>query len=341
MNYSIRELLGSGGSGAVYKIWDYNLERYCAMKQIKGQCKEEAMCLNELDHIMLPKVICAEYENGNTIIIMEYIEGITMTQYLEEKGALSQEKAVRYLLSILEVLEYLHQQRPSLVFGDLKTDNIMVKPDGSLKLIDFGTMEISKEYRKRGDGKRYATRGFASPEIYDRDQEIDCRSDIYSAGAVLFFMLTGIDPSKPPFEIMKITKCNPCLSKKIEKIVEKSTHRDRDERHQTCDELKRELEGYERSDKKSQRVMLVTDFLYGCLIVYTINLIIRGMFYLEKGNYEVALSTLLKGMGVIFFAVILKKIVRLGTYSAFPVKTVKSLFLTEKDGCGILDSHYP
>ena len=337
MKYAVREKLGEGGLGEVYKVWDPYLKRYYAMKIVCGDGMAEAIYLSRLNHPMLPDIISAEFENGKTYIIMEYIEGITLTQFLTQKGQLREEIAAEWGIRILEVLCYLHEFHPSFLYGDLKPDNIMVRPDGKLKLIDFGTIMETDDYRMEQNIQRYGTFGFAPPEYYDLNhhKKIDVRSDIYSFGAVLFFMLTGVDPSKPPFGTSRIKEFNPGQSDMLVKIIQKCTQTDPDKRYQTCRECIRDMTDYKRSDWYLNCWKTISWMIYNLLLTVATVTVLMGIWLALEGKQSQALCTLLCSGGFCFFSFIIRKVREQTSRKWFLVKTTRSIFLTDKKTIGI------
>lgn len=336
MKYSVREKLGEGGLGEVYKVWDPCLKRYYAMKVVCGDGMAEAVYLSKLNHSMLPDIISAEFENGKTYIIMEYIEGITLTKFLTQKGQLREDIAVEWGIRILEVLCYLHESHPSFLYGDLKPDNIMVRPDGKLKLIDFGTIMETDDYRVEQNRQRYGTYGFAPPEYYDlSNNKTDIRSDIYSFGAVFYYMITGVDLSKPPFEISRMNEFNPCLSDTLRNIIQKCTQTDPDKRYQTCRECIKDMTDYKRADWYLKSCKTISWLFYNLTLIIATVFSLAGIQLAIEGKQSQAFYALLCSGVFCFFSFIIRKGREQTSRKWFLVKTTKSIFLTDKKTIGI------
>ena len=212
--YRILSLLGKGGFGAVYKAEDMQLgNRLLAVKELSQSSlsqqeiveaaenfKREAHLLAALKHPNLPSIYDHFSEAGRWYLVMDFIEGETLEEHLknEPQGHLSVEETLLIGLQLCRVLSYLHSRQPPIIFRDLKPANIMLAPEGQLYLIDFGIARHFKPGQTR-DTIAFGSPGYAAPEQYGKAQTT-ARSDIYSLGATLHQLLTGIDPSNSPFQ---------------------------------------------------------------------------------------------------------------------------------------------
>jgi serine/threonine protein kinase len=211
--YRILEPIGKGGFGAVYKTEDVQLgNRLLAVKELSQSglspqeiaeatenFKREALLLAALKHPNLPSIYEQFSEAGRWYLVMDYIEGETLEAYLAQAkgGKLLIEETLQIGVQLCTVLDYLHTRKPPIIFRDLKPANIMRTVDGNLFLIDFGIARHFKPGQKR-DTVAFGSPGYAAPEQYGKAQTT-ARSDIYSLGATLHHLLTGIDPSDTPF----------------------------------------------------------------------------------------------------------------------------------------------
>lgn len=220
------EMIGGGGFGDVYRGYDLRMERSVAVKRAYAMGKQEADMLKGLDCDGLPKIYDVIQENGETYIVMEWIDGIDLERYIEEQGAINEQRAIEIGEEVLNILEYLHSSKPAVIYQDLKPSNIMIKPDGHVMIIDFGTA-FRKNY---SDDKLHSagTVGYGSPEqrgltgTYYADE----RSDIYSWGAVMYSMLSGRLLSKPPYTMEKVKKVCPHITYGLSRVISKATNRD-------------------------------------------------------------------------------------------------------------------
>ena len=195
---------------------------------------------------------------------MDYVEGRTLKAIVDERGAQPQEDVVNWAIQLCSVLDYLHTRKPAIIYRDLKPGNIMLRPDGRIVLIDFGT---AREYKtgQEEDTISLGTKGYAAPEQYGGDGQTDARTDIYNLGATIYHLVTGKNPTKPPYEIRPIREWNPSLSTGLEKIILKCIANNPNERYQTAKELQFALEHYKELEtsyvqgkKKANRTFLFT-----------------------------------------------------------------------------------
>ena len=254
--YEILKLIGAGGMSKVYLAMDKRLNKQWAVKEITKRARDmnnevviqsaiaEANMIKKLDHPALPRIVDI-IENGDMIfVIMDYIEGETLGDVLRAEGPQPQELVIEWALQLCEVLDYLHTRNPAIIYRDMKPDNIMLKPDGNIKLIDFG---IAREYKehKSSDTIGLGTRGYAAPEQFGGQAQTDARTDIYCLGMTLHHLLTGKNPSEPPYETYPIRHWNPQLSTGLEVIVQKCINLNPEDRYQSCAELAYALYHYD------------------------------------------------------------------------------------------------
>ncbi|MGE5458958.1 MAG: protein kinase domain-containing protein [Methanobacterium sp.] len=208
--YVIVKTLGQGGMGAVYLALDTRLKNMpVAIKEMSTQAvggdleaavagfQKEAELLVGLKHDALPVIKDFFSRDNRWYLVMDYIEGHTLKEEVQKRGRIPENEVLNWAWQLCEILEYLHKCKPPVIFRDLKADNIMLTPEGKIKLIDFG---IARHFQQGGqaDTIAYGSSGFAPPEQYGENQT-DARSDIYALGATLHFLLTGVDPSIKPF----------------------------------------------------------------------------------------------------------------------------------------------
>lgn len=211
--YRIIKLVGQGGFGAVYQAEDTQLgNRQVALKEMSQSSmnpqkqkevatvfEQEAIILARLQHPNLPSIFDHFEENSRWYLVMSFIKGETLEDYLSSKegGKLPLDEVVDIGAQLCVVLDYLHNQQPPIIFRDLKPANIMRTLDGHIYLIDFGIARHFKSGQSK-DTTYIGSPGYASPEQYGRAQTTPA-SDIYSLGATLHQLLSGHDPSSTPF----------------------------------------------------------------------------------------------------------------------------------------------
>ena len=248
--YEILKEIGRGGMSIVYLAMDKRLNKQWAVKEIRkkssGKNDEivvnsllaEANMMKKLDHPSLPRIVDI-IENGSTIyVIMDYIEGESLDKILNEYGSQPEELVKGWAKQLCDALAYLHSQKPPIIYRDMKPANVMLKPEGNIKIIDFG---IAREYKEQNlaDTTVLGTKGYAPPEQYSG--QTDGRSDIYALGMTMHHLLTGVDPRNgEPYA--SVRQWNPELSEGIEIIIDKCVEPASENRYQTCAELLYDLE---------------------------------------------------------------------------------------------------
>lgn len=261
--YKILSEVGHGGMSVVYMAINEKANKTWAVKEVRkdGVLDFEAVrqglvvetdILKKLKHANLPSIIDVIEDEKTFLIVMDYIEGCSLSKTLEEYGAQPQEYVIEWAKQLCDVLGYLHSREPAIIYRDMKPANIMLKPDGNLTLIDFGTAREFKE-KNLADTTCLGTVGYAAPEQFGGMGQTDARTDIYCLGATLYHLVTGLNPSEPPYEIKPIRQVNPTLSSGLERILLKCTQRNPDDRYQSAAELMYALEHYEEIDEKYRK----------------------------------------------------------------------------------------
>lgn len=256
--YKILNKVGQGGMSVVYLAMNEKANKQWAIKEVrKDGIKDfevvkqglvaETDILKRLNHPHLPSIIDVIDKDDSFIIIMDYIQGNSLASRLEEYGAQPQEDVVEWAKQLCDVLGYLHSRTPAIIYRDMKPSNVMLKPDGNVTLIDFGTAREFKE-KNLADTTCLGTVGYAAPEQFGGMGQTDGRTDIYCLGATLYHLVTGMNPCEPPYDIKPIREINPSLSSGLEKIILKCTQRDPNDRYQSVAELMYALEHYEEID---------------------------------------------------------------------------------------------
>lgn len=248
--YRILDELGRGGNGTVYLARHERAGRLWAVKEIPKSGNRlimEAEFLKRLHHPGLPAVGDILEEGEMLYLVMDYIEGRSLKQILAEEGVQDQKTAIGWGCQLCGILTYLHEQDPPVIYRDMKPSNIMLREDGTIILVDFGTARERKE-EAAGDTVCLGTRGYAAPEQYGGYGQTGPETDIYGLGAVLYHLLTGHSPAEPPYGIRPVRSLCPELSGGLEKILLICTRNDPKERYHSCRELLKALEHYEELD---------------------------------------------------------------------------------------------
>lgn len=250
--YEILKLTGRGGMSKVWLAMDTHVNKQWAVKEIdkttrefkdtvdEKQTRREIEIMRRLDHPALPRIVDVIEDEESLCIVMDYIEGETLLQILKTRGTAEQETVVSWMLDVCDAITHLHSFDPPIIYRDMKPSNVMLTRDQRIKIVDFG---IAKDYREGlEDTQPLGTKGYASPEHWSK--RTDVRSDVYSIGATMYHLLTGKDPSQPPYHMVPIRQINKDLSSGLEKILIKATANDPDERYQSVADLANALESY-------------------------------------------------------------------------------------------------
>ena len=250
--YKILNKIGQGGMSVVYLAMNERANKQWAIKEVrkdgvsnfevvKQGLVAEIDMLKRLNHPHLPSIIDVIDTDGSFLIVMDYIEGVSLDKKIKEAGPLPEEDVIEWGKQLADVLGYLHTRDKPIIYRDMKPANVMLKPDGNVMLIDFGT---AREFKSTSvaDTVCLGTQGYAAPEQFGGHGQTDARTDVYCLGATLYHLVTGHDPSQPPFEMYPIRQWNPALSGGLEAIILKCTRKNPDERYQSCAELLYALE---------------------------------------------------------------------------------------------------
>ena len=242
--YQLEARIGQGGMGAVYKATDTRFNnRPIAIKEMsrsglpanriqeaEESFEREAHLLADLLHPNLPRIYDHFSEDERSYLVMDFIEGQTLEDYCEKANGspLPLDQVLNWGEQICDVLSYLHTHQPSIIFRDLKPSNVMISESGHIYLIDFGIARIFKPGQSH-DTVALGSPGFAAPEQYGKAQSTP-RSDIYSLGALLHCLLTGVDPSEQPFFFRPASELNPVVPRELEQLLQQMLEMDADKR---------------------------------------------------------------------------------------------------------------
>jgi len=287
--YNVQDApIGKGGMGQVYLGHDMRgnkvaikemLAQYVLESDLRARFHQEMQILNKLEHPSIVKMYASFEERGNLYLVMEYVEGETIDQYIKRNGPFSEARAVVLLSEVLSALSYVHQK--GYVHRDIKPSNIMIRENGKVCLLDFG---IAKDMNRKNNGLTVGqltigTDGYMSPEQAE-GFNIDQRSDIYSLGCVLFYMLTGhhaIQKQASDYATRMSIISNdfprakdfaPELSDNLQSVLDKCTSKNMLLRFQSCREFEMELNaGATLVSDKNQNTNYVSIGREGCDII--------------------------------------------------------------------------
>ncbi len=298
--YEILKEIGRGGMSIVYLAMDKRLNKQWAVKEIrkKGSGKNDEIVVNSLlaeanlmkrlDHPALPRIVDI-IDNGVTIyVVMDYIEGESLDKILNEYGAQPEERVVGWAKQLCDALSYLHSQKPPIIYRDMKPANVMLKPEGNIKIIDFG---IAREYKEQNlaDTTVLGTKGYAPPEQYSG--QTDARSDIFALGMTMHHLLTGVDPRSGE-AYAPVRQWNPELSEGIEIIIDRCVEPAAENRYQSCSDLLYDLEhpelitkGFKKKQKRKLISFLVSTGL--CVVMLITGTILNlSATYVNNQDYD-------------------------------------------------------
>lgn len=298
--YEIKSIIGKGGMSTVYLAEHKRLHTRWAMKEVRKQqgtrfdFLAESNILKRLQHPMLPRIVDIFEDRDCIYIVEDFVEGITLDGLLKQQKKVDEPQGLQWLRDLCGVLTYLHGQRPHpIIYRDMKPSNIMLQPDGSLKLIDFG---IAREYKQESnaDTTYIGTKGYAAPEQFGKAQT-DARTDIYSLGVTMYHLLTGKSPYEPPYQFVPVRQLVPELSHGIEYILNKCVQSEPVDRYQTVDELVDDLDHIYRFDRawqKYQNAKRIRVAVVAVMLAASVGLMVGGQVVMGQEK-EAAYSSLL------------------------------------------------
>lgn len=321
--YELLEVIGIGGMAVVYKGHDIIEDKTVAVKILKDEYvsneefirrfKNESRAIAVLSHSNIVKVFDVSFGETLQYIVMEYIDGITLKQLIEQQGSLRWKDALHYVVQILRGLQHAHDR--GIVHRDVKPQNIMVLEDGTIKVTDFGIARFARSEQQTITDKAIGSVHYISPE-QARGDNTDEKSDIYSLGVILYEMLTG----KLPFDadsavsvaIMQLQRepelpssINGSIPQGLEQITMRAMQKNSEKRYKSASEMLCDLEAFKRDpavtfdygvfidnaptkyiskieEEKNVQKVQILPILSGITIAFIACLVIIGFIYLPK-----------------------------------------------------------
>lgn len=292
--YKILNKIGQGGMSIVYLAMNEKANKQWAIKEMRKEKNKnyeimkqslitETNLLKELKHPYLPSIADIIESDDTIIIVMDYVEGRPLSDILTEEGTIEEDKVADYAIQLCDVLDYLHSQKPPIIYRDLKPANIMLRPDGKITLIDFGTAR-KYNYDSVSDTTCLGTIGYAAPEQFAGEtlRQTDARTDIYNLGATMYHLLTGVNPSEPPYELYPIRRWDESLSNGLEKIILRATRKDPDKRFNDCKEMSYALQHFRDLDDsyiatQKKKIFLFATSLILSFTFFSMAIVVNGM----------------------------------------------------------------
>lgn len=262
--YKILNEIGRGGMSVVYLALNERANKTWAVKEVRKDSLSgsdpvrlgltaETRMLKKLRHPNLPEIVDVIDRDDSFIIVMDYIEGHSLQHLLDTTGPQDPERVIEWAGQLCGVLAYLHSRNPPIIYRDMKPANIMLRPDGTVILIDFGT---AREYKDSGseDTAWLGTRGYAAPEQFGGYGQTDSRTDIYNLGATMYHLVTGYSPAQTDYTIYPVGRYVPELAGSgLEKVIAACCRPAPEERFQSAGQLMYALEHVHDEDNEAIR----------------------------------------------------------------------------------------
>ena len=263
--YEIQELIGFGGMAVVFKAYDVLENRYVAVKILKEEYldneefrrrfRNESKAIAMLSHPNIVKIYDVNLSDSVQYIVMEYIDGITLKEYIGQQKVVRWKEAIHFTVQILRALQHAHDN--GIVHRDVKPQNVMLLQDGTIKVMDFGIARFARENGRTVADKAIGSVHYISPE-QARGEQTDERTDIYAVGIILYEMLTGqvpFDGDTPVAIAIKqmqeeprlLTDINPDIPVGLEEIALRAMQKDRELRYQSASEMLKDIDEFKQN----------------------------------------------------------------------------------------------
>ena len=267
--YRVQKELGKGGMAQVYLVWDEHLNKQWAMKCIKKATKissYEITILKQLHHPCIPSIVDYFEDDTTMYFVMDYIDGETLLTYCRTHQ-LDAHTIDLIALGLCELLLYLHQQQPAIIYRDLKPSNIMIDAKLNLYLIDFGIARFYKE-NQVCDTQLLGTRQYAAPEQFSRHTQSDEKTDMYAYGKVMLFLLDQVSKHDRWY-------------RRMHAIFEKCSRSKREKRYASMEQVKKHLRNIPSYLSKAILCSCILLLCVGCL---------SYRFYQYRRDYQTFLN---------------------------------------------------
>lgn len=241
-NYRLKRELGTGATAVVYLAQKQGTESMYALKYSPHSewIRREAEILKLLHYAGFPRYIEEGRDASGAWLAMEYLQGITLQQLMEQYPAgMPEQMALGIGMDVALALSYLHSCQPTYIYRDLKAANVMVTPQGRARLVDLGAAVCPEEEK----ADRAGTYGYSAPEQFWEETRLTPACDVYGMGKLLAFLLTGQDPGKPPYDTVKYYSRHYGIRRELKQLLDRCLQPDPQLRCPDASFLVSELDG--------------------------------------------------------------------------------------------------
>lgn len=282
--YQIIREIGAGGMGVIYLAYHHNLRKYVVIKKIKEDfvghldARAEVDIMKNLRHSYIPQIYDFIQLESDIYTVMDYIDGKDLKYYISNNTWFSEEELIKWLTETLEVLDYLHSQKPPIIHSDIKPANIMLDTAGDICVIDFNiSFEQNNSRHMIAATAAYAPKEQTTPQwVYDSKQNtyiettvVDARTDIYSLGATFYHLATHIRPNQDINKQYPIVQLDIPYSDAFSKIIYKAMQENPEERYQSASEMLRAIHKI-RKNSTAYKVIRAGIITGSCLLGFLV-----------------------------------------------------------------------
>ncbi|MBU3180226.1 serine/threonine protein kinase [Clostridium psychrophilum] len=281
--YEVIKTLGKGGMGTVYLCENTIIGNLWAIKEVTKNSKHidiltEAIILKNLNHPGIRRIVDIFYASNNLYMVQDYVDGQTLKEYVMVNGRIETKKVCQITLDLCDIIGYLHNQNPAIIYRDIKPSNIMITPSEKVVLIDFGISKVYKSDTEK-DTMSAGSNGYAAPEQYGSGT-CCAQTDIYGIGMLIYFMVKGRTPYTG-IEPLLDENYETYINDNLKKIVQKCVKIDINDRYTSVEVLKKEILKVAKDDSCGKVIVLAAQ-----IISKNVNLKKSKMKIIGKGKFK-------------------------------------------------------